>query len=186
MLFCVLKATLKLGKEEGWRWVTISKIAKITGLEEIEIKKKYHSKIKILSNFSKNIDTTVINNIAKNDDDSPRDCLFDLLMARFDALLPYKSEIRSIVCEQVFEPKNFNLFLNDRINSMALILSAAGLSTSGLFGKLRIHGLLLIYTNAFRIWLLDDSPDFGKTMAVIDQDLHKAEFLMSFFSSLKK
>ena len=69
---------------------------------------------------------------------------------------------------------------------MALILSAAGLSTSGLFGKLRIHGLLLIYTNAFRIWLLDDSPDFGKTMAVIDQDLHKAEFLMSFFSSLKK
>lgn len=182
----ILKAAMKLGKEEGWRWVTLTKIAKITGLEEIDIKKKYGSKAEILSNFSKEIDSTVVNNAEKNSTDSPRDYLFELLMARFDALLPYKSEIQSIICDQIFEPKDFNLFLNDRTNSMALILQAAGLPTSGFFGKLRIHGLLLIYTIAFRIWLLDDTPDFGKTMASINENLRKAESFMTYVSSIQK
>ena len=69
---------------------------------------------------------------------------------------------------------------------MALTLQAAGLPTSGFFGKLRIHGLLLIYANAFRIWLLDDSPDFGKTMAYIDKSLRKAESFMTYVTSLQK
>ena len=46
-----------------------------------------------------------------------------------------------------------------------IFLPLIGAIVSGFFGKIRIHGLLLIYANAFRIWLLDDSPDFGKTMA---------------------
>ena len=69
---------------------------------------------------------------------------------------------------------------------MALTLEAAGLPTSGFFGKIRIHGLLLIYANAFRIWLLDDSPDFGKTMVYIDKSLRKAESFMTYVTSLQK
>ena len=61
--------------------------------------------------------------------------------------------------------------LRDR-NSM---LEAAGLSSSGLIGALRAKGLALVYGEAFRVWLGDDSKDMAKTMAALDRALRRAE-----------
>ena len=42
----------------------------------------------------------------------------------------------------------------------------------------RIEGLTLIYANALRVWLTDDTPDMAKTMAALDQGLRRAERLV--------
>ncbi len=42
----------------------------------------------------------------------------------------------------------------------------------------RTKGLALIYFNAFRVWLDDDTPDMARTMAALDRGLARAEWLM--------
>ena len=57
------------------------------------------------------------------------------------------------------------------------MLEAAGISSVGLAGSLRIKGLALVYLNALRVWLEDDSPDMARTMAAVDKGLRRAEQL---------
>ncbi len=55
---------------------------------------------------------------------------------------------------------------------------AAGLSSAGLAGAVRTEGLALVYLNALRVWLADDTEDMEKTMAALDWGLRQAEMLM--------
>jgi hypothetical protein len=55
------------------------------------------------------------------------------------------------------------------------MLAAAGLEAGGLFGRVRLAGLVVVYTTAFRAWLADDGADLGKTMAALDRGLAQAE-----------
>ena len=59
------------------------------------------------------------------------------------------------------------------------MLEAAGVSSSGLFGALRVKGLAMIYAEAYRVWLGDDSKDMAKTMATLDRALGRVERLIS-------
>ncbi len=70
------------------------------------------------------------------------------------------------------------------MRSMAWMLEAAGLSSSGLCGRLRARGLALIHLNAFRVWLDDDSSDMAPTMAALDKGLCKAEKVAGLFRGL--
>ena len=65
--------------------------------------------------------------------------------------------------------------------SMSRMLDAAGINTRSLLGPARIKGLGLIYANAFRVWLGDDSEDMAKTMAALDKGLRCAERLQQKF-----
>ncbi|MEE3092498.1 MAG: TetR family transcriptional regulator, partial [Pseudomonadota bacterium] len=43
------------------------------------------------------------------------------------------------------------------------------------FGLLRAKGLLAVWLITERVWLGDDSPDLGPTMAALDRNLRRAE-----------
>jgi hypothetical protein len=58
---------------------------------------------------------------------------------------------------------------------MALMLEAAGVSSSGLRGTLRTKGLGAIYLATMRDWFGDDSSDKARTMAALDARLRRAE-----------
>ena len=64
------------------------------------------------------------------------------------------------------------------LHSMAWMVEAAGLSSAGLSGAVRTEGLALVYLNALRVWLADDTEDMAKTMAALDWGLRQAEMLM--------
>ena len=55
------------------------------------------------------------------------------------------------------------------------MLEAAGVSVSGVFGAARVKGLVVVYANAFRVWLNDSTEDMAKTMAALDKGLRLAE-----------
>jgi hypothetical protein len=58
---------------------------------------------------------------------------------------------------------------------MAWMLEAAGVSTAGLRGRLRVRALAVLYLSELRVFLRDDTEDLSKTMAALDRRLRQAE-----------
>jgi hypothetical protein len=55
------------------------------------------------------------------------------------------------------------------------MLEAAGISTDGAAGAMRVAGLGMAYAWVFRTWLEDDDPGLAKTMAALDRRLRRGE-----------
>jgi hypothetical protein len=58
---------------------------------------------------------------------------------------------------------------------MAVLLEAAGISTEGVGGLVRIKGLGAVYLATLRRWLGDESEDKAATMAALDRMLRRGE-----------
>jgi AcrR family transcriptional regulator len=176
----VIGAALGLAAAGRWGDLSLAEIAEAAGLPISKVYPVFSSKQAILDAFSRRIDAAVL---AESDPDSAegpaRDRLFDVLMRRFDTLGPYKEGIGNLLFDQMRDPLAALCSLIQLRRSMALMLEAAGLSSSGLRGVVRLKGLSLIYLTALRIWLRDDSSDKARTMAVLDRQLRRAEALVN-------
>ena len=175
----IRKATFKLVRSEGWQWITFSKIAEETNLREEKVRELFPSKYAIFFSLIGDVDEIIRSEASSFQTGAVRERLFDIIMARFDALLPYKSEIKSILCHFPINPLAIMELAFKNMHSMRLMLEISNVQTSGWQGKIRIKGLMLIYVNTFRVWLNDDSPDMSKTMASLDASLRKAGSIAS-------
>ena len=107
-------------------------------------------------------------------EEPPRERLFDVLMRRLEALAPYKTAVRSIARSARRDPA-LALCLNGlTARSMAWMLTAAGISSSGIRGAIRVQGLACLYTSVLRTWVKDDDPGLARTMAALDRELARA------------
>lgn len=171
----VVAAALRLAAEEDWSKVTLRDIARAAGLDLAEMREHFASKTDILKAFGKMIDAEVLAKAPKPEpDETARDQLFEVIMARFDAMQPHKEAIRSIVESRDVDPS----FMTTLMKSQAWMLEAAGISSDGMRGNMRIAGLASIYTSLVRTWLDDDDPGMAKTMAVLDRRLRRGERTM--------
>jgi hypothetical protein len=100
-----------------------------------------------------------------------------VVMRRFDSLQSRREGTVAILRDLPCDPPALLCLLPRFARSMAWMLEAAGISSVGLAGSLRIKGLALVYLNALRVWLEDDSPDMARTMAAVDKGLRRAEQL---------
>ena len=180
----VVEAALNLAARQGWRRTSISAIAAEAGLDLAQVHAAFPSKASIVRGFVKRVDEQVLADAAtpgagekagEEAGGSARDRLFDVLMRRFDALAPHKAGLAAIVGDTCADPLAAVVLLPRVMCSMAWMLEAAGLSSSGRFGAFRVKGLALVYGEAFRAWLGDDSEDMAKTMAALDRALRRAE-----------
>jgi hypothetical protein len=80
-----------------------------------------------------------------------------------------------IAQDQLRDPLAACCGLGRLARSMAATLEAAGFSTTGCRGVLRIKGLSAIYLATLRVWLRDDSEDMAKTMAQLDKQLSRVD-----------
>ena len=172
----IISAALALAVSDGWRTVSLSDIAAEAGVSLSELRVAFSSKAAIVNGFIKSIDEKVLAGIEEGDEtSSTRDRLFDVLMRRFDALSPHKAGVAAILRDTCMDPISGLCILPRFLCSMAWMLEAAGQSSAGLAGMARAQGLALIYADAFRVWLRDDSADVSQTMAALDRDLCRAE-----------
>ncbi|MDP6773007.1 MAG: helix-turn-helix domain-containing protein [Rhodospirillales bacterium] len=180
----VVEAALNLAARQGWRRTSISAIAAEAGLDLAQVHAAFPSKSSIVRGFVKRVDEQVLaetatpGSIKKTGEEageSARDRLFDVLMRRFDALTPHKAGLAAIIGNICADPLAAVVLLPRFMCSMAWMLEAAGLSSSGPCGAFRVKGLALVYGEAFRAWLGDDSEDMAKTMAALDRALRRAE-----------
>ena len=176
----VISAALDLAAGEGWRSVSMAAIAAKAGLTLAQVHGAFPSKAAIVEGFFGRIDAQVLAGGEGDEDagDSARDRLFDVLMRRFDALNPHKAAVAAIIRDSVADPPALMAGAPRFLHSMAWMVEAAGLSSAGLSGAVRTEGLALVYLNALRVWLADDTEDMAKTMAALDWGLRQAEMLM--------
>ena len=171
-------AAMRAAAGIGWRRTRLADIAGEAGLSLADLHARYTSKEAVLDGFVRHIDGIVLTAAqqAGDDDSSYRDRLFDILMRRFDALNPHKDGIRAVVRDAGSGGVAEILCGGCRLlRSMRWMLEAAGISTAGWLGGLRVKGLAVVFAATVQVWLRDDSEDMAKTMAALDRNLKRAE-----------
>lgn len=165
-------------EQHGWRGLALEQIAEAADLDLKIARRTATSAVDLLGHAIRRADRYALGEIAAfADDDTTRDRLFALLMARFDAMTPHRDGVKAILQGGRFDPALHLTIAAQGLCSMSRMLEAAGLSADGPAGLARAKGLALVNANAVRTWLDDDSEDLGKTMSVLDKGLARAESL---------
>lgn len=168
----VIGAALTLATERPWSEVCLRDIAEHAGMGLGELRDHFASKGEVLAAFVRAIDDAVLAVMPGHGVDDPkRDQLFEIVMARFDALAPYKAALKSISADATAELALIKALLA----SQAWMLEAAGIGAGGLEGGLRVAGLATVYARVYRTWLADDDPGQARTMAALDRRLRRGE-----------
>lgn len=175
----VIEATMDLAARSGWRNLTMAEVAADASLPLSQVLIPFPTKYAVVNAFQDRIDARMLAAADRygqdnGETDDIRDRLFDLLMERFDALAPYRAAMAEIAKDSIGDPGAL-CFIPRMGRTMARVLEATGLKASGPFGLLQAKGLALVYADAFRIWVRDDSPDQARTMATLDRGLRRAE-----------
>jgi len=104
---------------------------------------------------------------------SPRERMFELIMRRLDAALPWRPGLRRMVREMQGEPR-FVLQSLCNLDRMAeWLLEVAGLPVAGPRRLLLEAALLRVYVRTFETWLRDESEDLARTLATLDRGLDR-------------
>ncbi|MEZ5818187.1 MAG: TetR family transcriptional regulator [Hyphomicrobiaceae bacterium] len=170
-----ISAALALAAETSWESVTLGDVAARAGASLVGLKAHFGSKAEILSAFVDMVDDEVLARAPQREEgQSKRDLLFEVVMSRFDVLEPWKPAIRSIAQSGLPDPSQVQHVLA----ANRWMLEAAGIGSGGLDGMARVAGLATVYGAVFRIWLDDDDPGMARTMAALDRRLRRGERAM--------
>ena len=171
-----IKAALELAATQGWGVTSLADIATAAEIPLSRLHEYFEDRFDILTAYGRMIDNETLDSAGTVDQSlSPRERLFDLLMARFDVLNKDRAGVCAILKSFCFDPKQTVISLPHLGRSMSWMLEAAGISTAGLKGAVKVAGLTGLYLKTVKIWKDDDSPDMAKTMAALDQYLDRAE-----------
>ncbi len=172
----IVAALLKLASEHRWDDISMKDIADASGMSLIELRKEFERKSQMLSSFGYMVDAEVLNKAPKpSKTQSPRDAIFEVVMARFDALQPYKAAMKSASDGGALDGS----LLKSLMRSQTAMLQAAGIDTEGPAGAIRVTGLAGVFTRTFQAWLDDTDPGMARTMAFLDRQLRSGERTMS-------
>jgi len=172
----IIDAALSLTAQQGWRRLSLAAVAAEADVPILALYRVFRSKPAILCGFSRRIDEAVLAApLDAEADERPRDRLFDLLMRRFDALRPYRAALEVLGRELPTDPPAALGAGARLLCSIAWMLEAAGISTTGLGGIVALKLTAAVYLATLRVWLRDDSPDLAPTMAALDRRLRTIE-----------
>jgi AcrR family transcriptional regulator len=172
----LIDAAMALAAEVGWGGLGMKEVAVAASVDLADALAHFPDKHRLLIAFTRRIDAAVLAGGAAVDlAETPRDRLFEVLMRRFDALQPHKPAIRRIARVLYRDPLAAACQVARLAGAMALMLECAGIDSTGVCGRLRVKGLVVVYGAALKAWLTDDSPDQAATMAALDRALMRAE-----------
>lgn len=190
-----VEVMLDLVAAEGWRGLSLARIAEASGLKLADLYLQYGGKNDLLTAYARRIDAAMLAALdAAPADAAPevlKDRLFEAVMARLDALGPHKDAIRVLARELPGDPAALFCFLHGGLRrGLDWTLAAAGLDAPGPRGLLRRKLLGLVYLDTLRTWLQDDSADLGPTMSRLDKRLRQTVGMLAgsgpgFFSRMR-
>ena len=175
----IVDALMGLAAERPYGEIGIADIAERAEVTLAEFRDLFPSKGAILAAFAKRIDRTVLDGVGTELDDEPvRERVLDILMRRFDALLPYRDALRSIGRDLRGDPLSMAAMHQVAMNSQRFMLAAAGVDTQDALGPLKLQGAVAVFARAFETFLDDDEEGLARTMARLDRELDKGERLL--------
>ena len=160
----IIDAALALATERPWSEVSLRDIAERAGMGLVDLRNHFSAKGEVLAAFVRAVDDAMLTVLPDVDADNlKRDQLFEIVMARFDTLMPYKAALKSISADASADLA----LIKALAASQAWMLEAAGIGSGGLDGGVRVAGLATVYGSVYRTWLHDDDPGQARTMAVM-------------------
>ena len=176
----VIDTAFDMAAERGWRDLSLAEIAEAAKVPLSTLYPLFPSKQAIIEGFADQVDAAVMADEDREGSEAPaHDRLFEVLMHRFEAMQPKREAIGAILQDQLRDPLMICCGLGRLGRSMAATLEAAGFSTSGLRGLVRVKGISAVYLSTLRVWLRDESDDMAKTMAFLDKQLRRVDALAS-------
>ncbi|WP_416896158.1 MAG: hypothetical protein ACMVY4_11440 [Minwuia sp.] len=172
-----MDAALSLAAIGGWNNVTLYDIATEAGIEVGEAAKAIGGRNGALRHLTTRADEAMLAAVDEDwGEESVRDRLFALLMARFDFLKTRREGLRAVLAGLPGDPAVAVMTAaGPGLKSMRLALEAAGVTSAGLQGRLRARALGLAYASVMRTFLDDDSDDLSRTMAALDRQLGRLQ-----------
>lgn len=172
----IIDALMRLLEGRAYDKISIQDIADEAGVDLATLHACFASRGDILDAFVRRIDHQVLSGRYEDmAEEPPRERLFDVLMARIDALRPYRGALRSLLSATRRDPA-LGVALNSwAVRSSVWMLAAAGVDASGLRGTVAAQALTISYLKVIRTFVREDDPGLPRTMAQLDQELRKAE-----------
>lgn len=167
----LIAAAFQRAAEVGWTRLTILDAARAAGLSLAEARARFPGRLALLRRFGAMLDQAAL--AAAPAEGAVRDRLFDLLMSRFDAMKPHRAGLHALLRHLPGDPALALALTCATRRSMRWMLQAAGVSTAGLRGELRVRGLVAVWLWALRAFERDATEDLAPTMAALDTALHR-------------
>jgi AcrR family transcriptional regulator len=172
----IVAALMRLAADRPWNDIEIADVAEEAGVTLAEFREHFPSKGAVLGAFSRMIDKAVLEGAGEDLSGEPaRERVFDVMMRRIDALAPYKRALRRIVHALRRDPLALAALNQVALNSQRFMLAAAGISTEGPLGLLKLQGAAIVLANTLETWFEDDDPALSRTMARLDRELRRGE-----------
>src|SRR4051812_21325237 len=141
----IIDAFMALLAERPFEEIDFTDVAARAGVSLVRCREEFNSLVGVLAAQVKEIDRAVLAGGEDMSEEPPRERLFDVLMRRLEALGPHKKAVRSLVRSSGCNP-GLALALNSvALRSQSWMLTAAGISTSGLRGAVRCQGMACLY-----------------------------------------
>ena len=139
---------------------------------------RYPTVYTLIDDFLDHVDREMLRHVSYGGNTTKRDLYFDLMMARFDALQPYRTGVVRWLKDTAHHPTLMAPLLKRWNRSLSLMLDIA--KDSPLYPVKKV-GLAGVYLVSLRAWTEDPSPDMAKTMAALDKALGKAGYVVERF-----
>ena len=183
----VVDALMDLASDRPWNDIELNDLAEAAGVTLSELRDLFPSKGAVLGAFSRRIDRQVLEGTTDDLREEPaRERIFDVMMRRLDALTPYRRALRRIVFALRQDPLALAALNRQGLNAMRYMLAAAGISTEGPLGGLKLQGAVIVFSNTLQTWLGDDDPTQARTMARLDRELRRGERVLERAEDLRR
>ncbi|MDC0343342.1 hypothetical protein OAN10_03740 [Alphaproteobacteria bacterium] len=173
----IAQQTLQVLKKKSWSAFSLEQILKKIKVKKTNIKTKFD----LLKTISKYVDYLLIEKTKSLENSTPKDMLFEVLMARFDILEENRKAFLEIYKILKKNPKQLLKLLPTFLESMIITAELSKHKVNGLKGAIRLKGLMLIYFITFFQWVEDKDSSLEKTMTALDKNLDQAEKLSKLF-----
>jgi AcrR family transcriptional regulator len=172
----LLAAAFALIGDEGWRAFSFAALARRTGASRVEIYRQFPSRGALLGALTRRLDEAMLAvDEAELAGLPPRDRVFELLMRRLEALVPYRAGLARLAREGRADPCIVLATACRLERSLIWLQDVAGLRPRGLRARLARRAVGFAYLCAIRVWLEDEGADLGRTMAELDKQLRRVQ-----------
>ena len=172
----LVKLAFELLAERGWERFSFAELARRAELPLAEVYAEVPDRPALLRLLGRRLDAEMLAiDMAELDGMSPRERVFELIMRRLDAMVPYKEGLRTLARKAGREPMLLAAACCNLDRLSRRLLDAAATDESPVMTKLARRVTGAVYLQAFRVWLDDDTPDMARTLAELDRRLQQAE-----------
>jgi hypothetical protein len=169
------QSALELAATDPWLDVSLMALCRASNVGLAQCASLGISKADVSTALDHKLDEAMLESAVGLDaSQSVRETLFEIAMARFDAMEPDRAAWLSILGADQKLPSAQLARVRRRVRTAAWALEAAGLSSEGLDGAGRVAGMTRIFRKAESAWM-GDTADLSRTMAHLDQELRAAE-----------